>query len=162
MENAKKEKAVKRLYSSKMKKYKLPSLEEIQKELKISVLNLEPDKNLILISLRGEISNILRTITRDIEMIVSGSDTYCCNIERREFTKEDRISLFETYAKMQQLYWEGRIAFLEEEEDVAKWINKFFKLWKTEFKKKFIWYTKKMHKSWVDIKNRETELKYVG
>lgn len=156
------EAAIKKIYASMKERYELPDLEDLQREFNISFMDLDPDEKTLLITIRGGMINILKSITNDVESIVSGSDRYCCNIERREFSKEDRKELFETYVKMQQIFWKGRLVFLQDDSAIAKWIEEFYKTWKKEIKEKIIWYTKKMYMSWVDIKRTDTDLKYVG
>jgi hypothetical protein len=162
MESEKKEKTVAKLYEEKRKKYSLPSMTEIQEEFKIPLSALSDEDKLIISSVRGEMIKIAFDILRDIESIIAGYDRFCCNIERRVFTREDRTKLFETYRKLQQLYWESRIAYEKDEASLAKWIKSFVKAWKEEIKPGIVWYDSKMLESWIKIKNTETELKYVG
>jgi hypothetical protein len=162
MDSEKKDKNVEKAYEEKRKKYNLPKLSEIQSEMKFPLSVLEEDSNMIVLSVRSEMVKRMLDIIRDIESIIAGYDRFCCSIERRVFTREDRIKLFETYRLLQQLFWESRIAFEKDESDVAKWINDFMKAWKEKIKQEIMWYDSKMRDSWIEIKNSETEIKYVG
>jgi hypothetical protein len=162
MEAEKKEKAIQRIYDEKRKKYGLPSLSDIQSEFRIPLSVLEPEDNMILFMIRSEISRRISSIVGDIEGIIAGYDRYCCNIERRVFTKEDKKELFETYRKLQLFYWSSRVAFDKGEEAIAKWIKDFFKSWKAEFKQDVLKYDSKMRDAWEEIRNYEAEVKYVG
>jgi hypothetical protein len=162
MDSDKKEKSAEKAYESKRKKYNLPELSEIQKEMKFSISSLDADSSMIILSVRNEMIKRMVDLTRDIESIIAGYDRFCCSIERRVFTREDRIKLFETYRLLQQLFWESRIAYEKDESDVAKWINDCMKAWKEKIRQELMWYYSKMRESWVEIKNSETEIKYVG
>ena len=153
---------VKKNYEKFKKKYNLPSLKEFETEFLISLEYLSAEEETFLASLRGVLSDILSNIMRDMETILSGADRYCCYFERKAFTKNDKIRLFGIYKKLQEIFWEGRLVTFGSEKEIANWLKKVLQLWKKEFKADVIWYSEKMHRSWIDLNVSEADVKYVG
>lgn len=149
-------------YEAKRKKYGLPALSDIQNEIKLPLSAIDADSSMVLMSIRNESVKRINEISRDLEAVIAGYDRFSSSIERKTFSRNDRIRLFETYRLLQQLLWDSRIACEKEEAYMAKWINAFMKAWKDKIKDELIWYYSKMKESWAEIEGSDTEIKYVG
>ena len=162
MDSERKEKEAEKAYEAKRKKYGLPSLSEIQDEIKFPLSAIDSDGSMVLMSVRNEMVKRINDISKDLEAVIAGYDRFSSSIERKTFSRNDRIRLFETYRLLQQLFWDSRLACEKDEADIAKWINFFMKAWKNTVKNELIWYYSKMKESWAEIKDSDTEVKYVG
>ncbi|MFH1229027.1 MAG: hypothetical protein V1678_01210 [Candidatus Aenigmatarchaeota archaeon] len=155
MKHDDKQASAKSAYGKLEKKYKLPALEDVQREF--SVRTDAVDEEMILQSLRDCMSEFIKRMIEDMDYILFGNDKYLPRI-----SKDDRTRIFDSYKKMQAALWEGKIAALEDEQSLADWIKKTFQAWQKELKAEALWYSKKVHQSWTESKGSESDVRYVG
>jgi len=147
-------------YDKLRKKYKLPKLEDMQKEFLFRIEDISPEPGMPHIhSVVYEINKLLGAVARDTSSLLTAG-SFCCMHEIKTFSRSEKERSFELYKKVQKLIWKSRVDLLTGEEACAKWILNVWKEWK-HIKKETLWFNKKMYGAWAHFKEYEEDLKYV-
>lgn len=143
------------------KRYKLPSLDELQKEFLFCFSELAPEPQMMLSLLSGAIRERLSAAASGMEALMTvGSFSVAC--VAGTFSKKDMNRVYKMYKSLQELSWGWRIANLSGEKELAEWLRNCIRLWKAGLKDDFIWYNGKMLKGWkeYDIAPKKREDSY--
>lgn len=128
-------------------KYKLPSFDYLNEEFEIRSIKIEEQGTLIKAILRA-ITNKISVFMSILESVIDPSrQTMHDMIEKSNITNEEKQKMFVIYKKLGKLYHESFLVFLQNENEIASYINSLIKEW-PKIKEKQISFTKQIVKSW--------------
>lgn len=151
---------IKATYEKYMKKYNLPSYNDVNNELEISTIE---EEDFLLRQIRKKIAERIETITMSISSILQPSAESLTDMhECKFFGDKDKKKMIEIYKKLMiinRMALEADISHDDKTE--ASVINEFFKTW-AEMKKDVVHFLAKMKACWEKETEIEEKLEYFG
>jgi len=139
-------KEVKEAYEELRKRYNLPSFQSLDNEFEIRALDLEKCGILIKALLRT-INAKIGLFLNYLEPVASPSQTMHSMIEVSHLDEKDKQDIFMLYKELSGLYHAALYKEMEDEKDIAMFINDTWKKWPS-IKRREIGFLKKISEIW--------------
>jgi hypothetical protein len=144
-------------YEEFQKKFKIPSIKELEKEFGFEVKKRDPNEVI------KEIIDVFSDNSKLIESLLfvdSGSPPSF--LYEASMLREKEIDVFDIYKDLMSSYWKGKRALLEDEKQKADFIIKSFTKWK-KIKPELIKIFELFEKEWLNVAFRQSdEVAYHG
>lgn len=150
---------IKKKYDALMRKFSLPSLEELDREFDICKLEAE---SFILKEIRRKVAEKVDFLCKLLEEVLQ-PDTNISNLyESKYFNEQDKEEVFDVYKKIMKLHREtAELLIKNEEAEDAEFIKKIYKEMPS-IKAELLPIVSKMKQSWERETEEAEKLGYLG